>query len=144
MCKGASVSDKDIFEAIDQIHSKKKQRPDIRSIFNYLKKMEKNGNASLSCLSKRIMNMEKEGKIVNRMFNGKDSFYVAESDIQDTMPSRSGPQIQSTVLTPLHSYDEANSYESNKLKDLPTEMAALKSFVLEHLLYNKIKCEVEL
>ena len=31
------------------------------------------------------MNLEKEGKIVSRIFNGTDSFYAAESDIHDTM-----------------------------------------------------------
>ena len=44
--------------------------------------------------------------------------YVAENDIHDTIPSTSGPQMQSKVLTPLHSSDETDSYESNKLKDL--------------------------
>ena len=82
----------------------------------------------LDYLSKRIMNLEKEGKIVNIMFNGTDSFYVAESDIHVTKPSIPGPRIQSTVLTPLHSYDEIDSYESNELKDLQTKMATLKSF----------------
>ena len=75
---GLSVSNKDIFEAIDQVRSKKKQLPHVKDIFNYLTKIEKIGNVSLDYLSKRIMNLEKEGKIVNIMFNGTDSFYVAE------------------------------------------------------------------
>ena len=52
------------------------------------------------------------------MFNGRDSFYVSESDIHDTMTSKTGSQIQSTVLLTLNSYDEIDSYESNGLKDL--------------------------
>ena len=35
------VSHEDIFEATDQIRSKKKQWPDIKGIFNYLRKMKK-------------------------------------------------------------------------------------------------------
>lgn len=42
------------------------------------------------------------------------------------MPSTSSPQIQSTVLTHLHYYDETDFNEGNGLKDLQTEMAALK------------------
>ena len=75
---GLSVSNKDMFEAIDQEQTKKKQLPHVKDIFNYLTKIEKIGNVSLDYLSKRIMNLEKEGKIVNIMFNGTDSFYVAE------------------------------------------------------------------
>ena len=91
------------------------------------------------------MKLEKEGKIFNRMFNSMNSFYVAESDIHDTMPSTSGPQTQSTVLTPLHSYDETDSYKSNELKNLQTELAALKLFALEQLFIIKqnvnLNCE---
>ena len=105
--------------------------------------MEKIGNVSLDYLSKRIMKLEKEGKIVNKMFNGTDTFYVAESDIHDTMRSTPGPQIQSTVLTPLLSYDETDSYKTKELKDLQTEMAALNCF-LEQFFYNKTKSKVEL
>ena len=88
------------------------------------------------------MNLEKEGKIANRMFNGTDSFYVGESDIHDTLPSTPGPQIQSMVLTPLHYYDETDSNEGNELKDLLTEMSALKSFVLEQ--FSIIKQNIKL
>ena len=35
-------------------------------------------------------------------------FYVAESDIHETMPSTSDRQMQYTVLTPLHSYDKTD------------------------------------
>ena len=107
--------------------------------------MESTGNVSLNYLSKRIMNLEKEGKIVNRMFTGTDYFYVAESDIQDTMPSTSGRQIQFTVLRPLYSYDETNLYNSNELKGLQTKIAVLKLFVLEEVFIIKqnvkLNCE---
>ena len=36
-----TVSEKDIFEAIDQIRLKKKKQLDIKGVFNYLTKMEK-------------------------------------------------------------------------------------------------------
>ena len=105
--------------------------------------MEKIGNVSLDYLLKRIMKLEKEGKIVNKMFNGTDTFYVAESDIHDTMRSTPDTQIQSTVLTPLLSYDETDSYKTKELKDLQTEMAALNCF-FRAVFYNKTKCKVEL
>ena len=61
------------------------------------------------------------------------------------MPSPSGPQISSTILATLQSCDETDSYDSNKLKDLQTEMAALKLFALEHFLIIKqtvkLNCE---
>ena len=58
------------------------------------------------------------------------------------MPYTPGPQIQSMVLTPPHSYNETDSYESNVLKDLQTEMAALKSVVLKQ--FSIIKQNVKL
>ena len=97
------------------------------------------GNVSLNHLLERILNLEKEGKIVSRMFNCTDSLYVAKSDIHRTMLSTLDSQIQSTVLKPLNSYEETDSYESNELKDLQTEMAALRSFVLEQFsIINKM------
>ena len=140
-CTDVSVTDNDIFEATDHICSKKKQRRDIKGIFNYLMKTEKTRNVSLNYLSKRIMNLEKEGKTVNRMVNVTDSFYVAESYIHATVPSTCGRQIQSTVSTLLYSYDAT----SNELKYLQTETAALKSFVLEEVFIIKqnvkLNCE---
>ena len=86
--------------------------------------MEITKNVSLDDLPKRMMNLEKERKIFNRIFNSRDSFYVAGSDIHDTMPSIPRCEIQSTVSTPLSPYDETNSYKSYELKDLQTETAA--------------------
>ena len=86
--------------------------------------MEITRNISLDDLPKRMMNLEKERKIFNRIFNSRNSFYVAESDIHDTMPSLPRCEIQSTVSTPLSLYDETNSYKSYELKDLQTETTA--------------------
>lgn len=55
------------------------------------------------------MNLEKEGKVVHKMFNDTDSLHDVEIDIHDTMPSTHGPQIPYTILTPLHSYNETDS-----------------------------------
>ena len=61
------------------------------------------------------------------------------------MPSPPGPQISSTILATLQSCDETDSYDSNKLKDLQTEMAALKLFALEQIFLLKqtvkLNCE---
>ena len=123
-CTSVSISDNDKFEAIDQIRWIKKQRPNVKCTFDYLTKMEITRNVSLDDLPKRMMNLEKERKIFNRIFNSRDSFYVAESDIHDTMPSIPRCEIQSTVSTPLSLYDETNSYKSYELKDLQTETTA--------------------
>ena len=123
-CTSVSISDNDKFEAIDQICWIKKQRPNVKCTFDYLTKMEITRNVSLDDLPKRMMNLEKERKIFNRIFNSRDSFYVAESDIHDTMPSIPRCEIQSTVSTPLSLYDETNSYKSYELKDLQTETTA--------------------
>ena len=123
-CSSVSISDNDKFEAIDQIRWIKKQRPNVKCTFDYLTKMEITRNISLDDLPKRMMNLEKERKIFNRIFNSRDSFYVAESDIHDTMPSIPRCEIQSTVSTPLSLYDETNSYKSYELKDLQTETTA--------------------
>ena len=58
------------------------------------------------------------------------------------MPSTSGPRIQSTVLTHLHYYDETDFNEGKGLKDLQTEMAALKSLVSEQ--FSIIKRNIKL
>ena len=52
--------------------------------------------------------VDKERKIVNKMFNDMYSFYVAESNIHDIMPSPPGSQISSRILRTLHSYDETD------------------------------------
>ena len=95
---------------------------------------------------KEIMNVvNKERKIVNKMFNDMYSFYVAESYIHDIMPSPPGSQTSSRILRTLHSYDDTDLYKSNKLKDLQTEMAACKSIALEQFFIIKqtvkLNCE---
>ena len=86
--------------------------------------MEKTGNFSLDYLPKGILNLEEEGKIFYRIFNGTDSFYVGESDIHDKIPRILGCQIQFMVSTPLSSYYETSPYIGYKLEDFQTEMAA--------------------
>ena len=96
--------------------------------------------------SKEIMNVvNKERKIVNKMFNDMYSFYVTESNIHDIMPSPPGSQISSRILRTLHSYDEIDLYKSNKLEDLQTEMTACKLTALEQFFIIKqtvkLNCE---
>ena len=123
-----------------------KKPPDINGIFNYFIKMEKLEMLCWIIHQKEIMNVvNKERKIVNKMFNDMYSFYVAESNIYDIMPSPPGSQISSRILRTLHSYDETDLYKSNKLKDLETEMAACKSIALEQFFIIKqtvrLNCE---
>ena len=83
----------------------RKRNSDRIKVFLILTKVQR---VSLGYLSKKIMNLEKEKNIVNTMFNGTDYFYVAESDINDTISSTSGFQIQATVLITQNSYNETN------------------------------------
>ena len=73
-------------------------------------------------------------------------FYVAESDIHETMPSTSDRQMQYTVLTPLNSYDKTDSYERNEPEDLrcPNRNGCFKTVYFVAVFYNKTKFKVEL
>lgn len=90
--------------------------------------------------------VDKERKIVNKMFNDMYSFYVAESNIHETMPSTPDPQMQSTVLIPLHFYDKTDSHERNEPEDLrcPNRNGCFKTVYFGAVFYNKRKFKVEL
>ena len=84
-CKKVSASNEDIFEAIRHIRSKKKQRPDIKDAFNYLTKLKKMEDVSFDFFKPETINLEKQGTSVDKMFNGTDSFYIAEKKGFDTI-----------------------------------------------------------
>ena len=55
-------------------------------------------DVSFDFLKPEIIKLEKEGKVVDKMFNGTDSFYIAEKKGFDTiLNSTSGLQIPSMV-----------------------------------------------
>lgn len=58
---------KTYLKLLTRFAQKKKHRPDINGLFNYLTKIEKIENVSLEHLSERIMNLEKKGEIVYKM-----------------------------------------------------------------------------
>ena len=60
--------------------------------------MKKLEDVSFDFLKPEIIKLEKEGKVVDKMFNGTDSFYIAEKKGFDTiLNSTSGLQIPSMV-----------------------------------------------
>lgn len=70
-----SVSREDVFEAIDQIFSKKKHQQGIEGLFNYAIKIKNLEDVSLDFLKAEIIKLEKDGRVVYKKFNGIDSFY---------------------------------------------------------------------
>ena len=70
-----SVSREGVFEAIDQIFSKKKHQQGIEGLFNYVIKIKNLEDVSLDFLKAEIIKLEKDGRVVYKKFNGIDSFY---------------------------------------------------------------------
>ena len=76
-CAQLTVSERsflqqNIFAAIIQIHSNNK-RPDLKSIHSYLVRIEK--------LKELILQLEDDGKLVNKKFKGADSFSITETKV---------------------------------------------------------------
>ena len=84
-CAQLSVSEQsflqqNIFEAITQIRSNNK-RPDLKSIHSYLVRTEKLKELSEQYLQELILQLESDGKIVNKKFKGADSFFITETKL---------------------------------------------------------------
>ena len=82
-CAQLSVSEQsflhqNIFEAITQIRSNNK-RPDLKSIDSYLVWIEKLKELSEQYLQELVLQLEDEGKLVNKKFKGADSFFLTET-----------------------------------------------------------------
>ena len=65
--------DEKIYEAINQIRNKNKQRPDIEGIYDHLIKVNILVDMPLEVLEERIKTLEMKGKIVSKNFNDSDS-----------------------------------------------------------------------
>ena len=85
-----------------------------------------------------ILQLEDEGKLVNKKFKGADSFFITKTKaITDPpqSPDPSFPIIQDTPLTTL-SPDKISNLQS-ELHELRTEVVAMKSVFLEQFLLIK-------
>ena len=98
-CTKVSVSNEDIFEVILHICFKKKQRLDIKGAFNYLTKLKKMEDVSFDFFKPETINLDKQGKVFDTIFNGTDSFYIAEKKGFNTTFSTPGLQTPSIMET---------------------------------------------
>ena len=73
-----SFLQQNIFEAITQIRSNNK-RPDLKSIHSYLVRIKKLKELSEKYLQELILQLEDDGKLVNKKFKGADSFFITET-----------------------------------------------------------------
>ena len=82
-----------------------------------------------------VLQIEDEGKLVNKKFKGADSFFITETESIVDPPQSPDPFFPVTQNTPLTtpSHDEI----SNLQTELRTEVVAMKSFILEHFLLIK-------
>ena len=136
-CAQLSFAQKNIFEAITQIRSSNK-RPDLKSIHSYLVRIEKVKELSKQYLQELILQLEDEGRFVNKKFKGADSFFITETKaITDPpqSPDPSFPIIQDTPLT-TPSPDNISNLQS-ELHELRREVVATKSVFLEQFLLIK-------
>ena len=78
----------------NEISHKKKQRPDIEGIYDYLIKVDVLVDIALEALEERIKILEMEGKIVNKKFNDVDSFYISLKEISEVIWRTPQPYIQ--------------------------------------------------
>ena len=67
-----------IFEVITQIRSNNK-RPDLKNIHSYLVRIEKLKEVSVQYLQQLILQLEDEGKVVNKKFKGADLVFITET-----------------------------------------------------------------
>ena len=89
-----------IFQAIAQIRSNNK-RPDLKGIHSYLVKIEKLKELSIQYLQQIVLQLEDEGKLVNKKFKGADSFFTTETKSIANPPQSPDPFFSVTQDTPL-------------------------------------------
>ena len=132
-----SFLQQNIFQTIAQIRSNNKC-PDLKSIDSYLAKIEKLKEISVKYLQQTILQLEDEGKLVNKKSKGADSFFTTETkSIPDPpqSPNLFFPVTQDTPLT-TPSPDKTSNLQM-ELHELRTEVVAMKSFISEQLLLIK-------
>ena len=77
-CATLTVSEKDflhqsIYEVVTEIRSSNK-RPDLKNIHSHLAKRDNLQDLSIEYLEQQVSELEKLGKLGNKMFKGQDSY----------------------------------------------------------------------
>ena len=141
-CAELTVSEKiflqqNIFQAIAQIPSNN-TRPDLKDIHSYLVKIEKLKELSIQYLQQIILQLEDEGKLVNKKFKEADSLFTTETKSIANPPQSPDPFFPVTQDNPLTtpSPDKISNLQTD-LHELRTEVAAMKSLILEQFLLIK-------
>ena len=83
-------------------------------------------------LKERIKILKMEGKIVSKMFNNANSFYISQKEVFEVIPRTPEPDLQ---FNPQASLKLVAPYPNqtfrSSLRELETEILELKSFVLK-------------
>ena len=138
-CAELAVSEKsflqpNIFQAIAQIRSSNKCS-DLKSIYSYQVKIEKLKEISIQYLQQITLQLEDEGKLVNKKFKGADLFFTTETkSIANPLesPDPFFPVTQDTPLTT--SFSDKFSNLQTEQHELRAKVAAMKSLISQQFL----------
>ena len=89
-----SFLQQNIFEAITQIRSNNK-RPDLKSIYSYLVRVEKLKELCVQYLQPLILQLKDECKLANKKFKGADSSFITETKAIADPPQESRSLLSS-------------------------------------------------
>ena len=137
------VIDSNIIDAIKTIRHRNKKRPDENTIGDYFCKSYPDCNVTTIC--QRITYLENKNKILNKLHNGKNSYYLIDDSaiIPDDSVSLEDPQsiplfdLETPRVNPIKKQVTLIQDLNEKLLSLSTEINTLKSFVLEQVFVIK-------
>ena len=115
-----SFLQQNIFEAIAQNRSNNKL-PHLKSIHSYLVRIEKLKELSVQYLQQLILQLEDEGKLVNKDLSKADLFFITETKAIAGPPQSPGPFFPVTQDIPL------TTPSPDKISNLQTELHELRT-----------------
>ena len=146
VCATLIVSEKDflhqnIYEVVTGILFVNK-RPDLKNIHGHLAKRDNLRELPIEYLEQHISELEKLGKLVNKKFKGQDSYYIENTHSAEDILQSQESFISYTPSTPsmkqvIEDADADTAKFYVELKEIKTEVMALKSFALEQFLIIK-------
>ena len=147
-CATLIVSEKDflhqnIYEVVTGIRFVNKL-PDLKNIHGRLAKRDNLRELRIDYLEQHISELEKLGKLVNKKFKGQDFYYIANTHSTEDVLQSQESYISYTPSTPsmkqvIEDADADTATFYVELKEIKTEVMALKSFALEQFLLIKQK-----
>ena len=145
-CATLIVSEKDflhqnIYEVVTGIRFVNKL-PDLKNIHSHLAKRDNLRELRIEYLEQHISELEKLGKLVNKKFKGQDFYYIANTHSTEDVLQSQESFISYTPSTPsmkqvIEDADADTAKFYVELKEIKTEVMALKSFALEQFLIIK-------